>query len=36
MVIAAALYTIANHDEMLKRFPPDQMPLRPAQRGGGQ
>jgi carboxypeptidase Q len=36
MVIAAMLYTIANHDEMLKRFPPDQMPLRPAQRGGGQ
>jgi hypothetical protein len=35
MVIAAALYTIANRDEMLQRFTADQMPPKPA-RGGGQ
>jgi len=34
IVIAAALYTIANQDEMVQRFPADQMPAKPG--GGGQ
>jgi carboxypeptidase Q len=36
MVIAATLYTIANQDDMLQRFPADQMPAKPGGRGGQQ
>src|SRR3982750_1378277 len=36
MGIAATLYTIANHDDMLQRFAGDQMPAKPGGRGGQQ
>ena len=35
IVIASAVYHLAMRDEMLPRFVPDQMPARPAGRGGG-